>query len=208
MKKNLKNTLLVLIIFLIVPYFFNSAFAAYLKFDNTAVTVANGGSFQISVMIEPGSDALNGTDIYVTYDSTLLKVTTVSDGSLFPYFFNDITTVGKIYIAGTTTDPASSISTSGTVAMITFQALKEGSSTLSFDCNSSKIIKDDVNATNVIACSQNTGATVTIGVGGQTAVPTDAPSQLPQSGVFDNVAKIAVPGMLLLFIGGIFRLLL
>lgn len=211
MKNLLKNTFLFLVVFLVVPYFFNSAFAAYLKFDNTTVTAANGGTFQLSVVVEPGSDAINSSDIYVSYDQSLLSPTTVTAGTLFPTVTNDTATPGKIYIAGMVDDPASSISTSGTIATITFKALKDGSVTLAFNCNSSTIIKNDINATNVIACSQNTGATVTIGIGGNNndnIMPTDSPSQLPQSGVFDNVAKIAVSGMFLLIFGGIFRLLL
>ena len=208
MKKNLKNTFLFLIFFLVVPYFFNSAFAAYLKFDNTTATAANGATFQLSVVIEPGSDAINSSDVYITYDQTLLNPTTVTAGTLFPTVTNDTSIGGKIYIAGMVDDPASSISTAGTIATITFKALKDGSGTLAFDCNSSKIIKNDINATNVIACSQNTGAAVTIGGGGQAAAPTNAPNELPTSGVFDNVVRFAIPGLILLILGSALKFVL
>jgi len=209
---NLFKTFLSLVIFLVVAPFVFSAQAASLKFDKTTATAANGATFQISVTVEPGSDALNSTDVYVTYDATLLKATLVSAGSLFPTVSNDISTSGKVYIAGMVNDPASSISTTGTLATITFQGLKEGSGTLSFDCNTSKIIKNDINASNVMTCSQNGTAAITVGSGSGTAPTTapnnSAPAELPQSGIFDNVVKFAFPGAILLILGSVLRLVL
>jgi len=209
MKRKLLKILSLAILFIIFPMVFGSVNAASLKFDKTTATVANGGTFQIAVTVDPGSDSLSSTDVYVTYDSTLLKATVVTAGSQFPTVTNDISTSGKVYIAGMVNDPASSITSSGTLATITFQGLKEGSATLSFDCNTSKIIKNDINASNVINCGTNGTSAVTIGSGG--AAPTSAPepvSELPQSGVFDNVANIAIPGIILLLLGSIFRLVL
>lgn len=202
MKKSLNNILFTLALFFIVPMIFGSVSAANFKFDTTTVTAANGATFQLAVIVEPGSNSLNSVDSYVSFDSSLLKATAVTAGSLFPTVSHDESTAGRVYIAGMVNDPASSISTSGTVATITFQGLKDGSGTISFDCNTSKIIKDDINATNVITCSQNGTAAVTIGSGGN--APT--PSQLPESGIFDNVIKFAIPGMILLLLGSIFRL--
>lgn len=205
---NLFKTFLSLIIFFIVVPFVLRTEAASLNFDKSTATAANGATFQISVTVDPGSDALNSTDVYVTYDATLLKATLVSAGSLFPTVSNDISTSGKIYIAGMVNDPASSISTAGTLATITFQGLKEGTGTLSFDCNSSKIIKNDINASNVITCSQNGTAAITVGSGSSTAPTTEPPAQLPKSGIFDNVVKFAFPGAILLILGGVLRLVL
>lgn len=186
--------------------------AASLGFDKSTATVANGGTVQIGVTLNPGSDGVNSTDIYVTYDATVLKATGVAAGSLFPTVSNDTSVSGKVYIAGLVNDPASSITSSGTVATITFQALKEGTATLAFDCNSSKVVKNDLNATNVLVCSSNGTSTITVGAGGSnnpTATPGPTmPTQLPQSGVFDNVVKFAIPGAVLLLLGGAMRLIL
>ena len=183
---------------------FLSVQAAALKFDKTTVSTTNGGTFQIAVTVDPGSDALNSVDSYVTFDAALLKATVVTAGTLFPTVSNDISTSGKVYIAGMVNDPASSVSSAGTVATITFQALKDGTATLSFDCNTSKIIKNDINASNVIVCSTNGTSAVTIGGGG--TQPTSAPpSQLRQSAIFNNVVKFMVPGTVMLILGGILR---
>ena len=201
MKNLIKKLLLILIFFGLAPFFFKAE-AAYLRFDQTSASTNNGSTFQIAVVVEPGSDSLRSVDAYVLYDSSLLKANSVSSGSLFPTVSNDISTSGKVYIAGMVNDVGSSISTSGTLATITFQGLKNGSGTLSFDCNLSKVVKNDINATNVIVCSQNGTASVTVGSGGSSG------GTLPQSGVFDNVVKFAVPGMILLILGGALRLVL
>jgi hypothetical protein len=208
--KKLLNVFLSLVIFFIIVPFVLSAEAASLNFDKSTATAANGATFQISVTVDPGSDALNSTDVYVTFDATLLKATAVSAGTMFPTVSNDISTSGKVYIAGMVNDPASSVSTAGTLATITFQGLKEGTGTLSFDCNSSKIIKNDINASNVIVCSSNGTAAVTVGSGGgSTTEPTAAPpAQLPQTGIFDNVIKFAFPGAILLILGSLLRIVL
>lgn len=212
--KNSLKTFFILVIFIFIPFLKGDVLAASLSFDKTTVSETNGTTFQIAVKLDPGSDSLNSTDIYVTYDSTLLKADSVAAGSLFPTVTNDVSTSGKVYIAAMVNDPASSISTAGTVATITFEGLKDGTGSLGFDCNLSKTVKDDINASNVLVCSQNGSSAVTIGAGGgdsggTTATePTTAPDTLPQTGVFDNVAKVALPGIMLLLLGGILRLVL
>lgn len=217
MKKKIIKILSLAILFVVVPVVFGSVNAASLKFDKTTVSVTNGGTFQIAVTVDPGSDALSSVDAYATYDAAYLKVNSVTAGTLFPTVSHDESTGGKVYIAGMVNDPTTSISTSGTVATITFQALKDGSTSLAFDCSSSKIIKNDINASDVMACSQNNSAAITIGASSGGTNPTTAPAannnytapaELPQSGVFENVSKIAVPGIILLILGGVLKLVL
>ncbi len=213
MKKYLLTKILSLaVLFIAVPLIF-SVEAATLKFDKTTATVSNGGTFQIAVTVDPVGTNLSSVDAYVTFDAAVLKATAVTSGSLFPTVSNDITTSGKVYIAGMVNDAASFISQSGILATITFQGLKDGSGTLSFDCNTSKIIKNDINASNVITCSQNGTSAITVGSGSSGAAPTTPPSnnqpaQLPQSGIFENVIKFAIPGAILLILGSVLRLVL
>lgn len=216
MKKLLGKILSLLILFIVFPMVFGSVKAASFSFDKSTVSTTNGGTFQISVTVNPGSDALNSVDSYVTFDNTLLKATAVAAGTLFPTVTHDESTAGRVYIAGLVNDSASPVTTSGTLATITFQGLKDGSGTLSFNCDSSKIVKNDINASNVMTCSQNGTSTATIGSGGSSGgsnnpAPTSPPSnpeQLPQTGTFDNVVKFVIPAMILLIVGGAFRLLL
>jgi len=190
--------------------------AASLKFDKATVSVAVGTATSVGVVVDAGSDQIRGTDIYVTYDSSVLEAADVGAGSFFPTVSKNITP-GKIYIAGLVNDPLTTKTGSGTVATISFKGLKNGTTTLAFLCatdgtTTSKVIKNDVNATNIIQCPANGTAAVTVGSGGDATGSTSgsyvAPTQLPQSGVFDNVVKLSVPGAVLFFLGAALRLVL
>jgi hypothetical protein len=187
MKKILGKILSLLILFIVFPLVFGSVKAASFSFDKSTVSTTNGGTFQVAVIVNPGSDSLNSVDAYVTFDASVLKATAVTAGTLFPTVTHDESTSGRVYIAGLVNDSASPVTTSGTVATITFQGLKEGTATLAFNCDSSKIVKNDINASNVMTCSQNGTSAATIGSGGSSGgsnnpAPTSPPSnpeQLP-----------------------------
>ncbi len=206
-------TAVFLVIFFGMVGFVRAVEAATLKFDESTFSVASGDTFYVQVIVDAGSEQITSTDAYVLYDATVLEAQSVSNGTFFPTVTKNIT-AGKVYIAGLVDDPATSKTGSGTVATITFKALKAGSATLSFNCdttsyNTSKIIKNDINATNIITCAQNGTAAVTVGGGtsdGATAAPT--PSSLPKSGILDNILRYSIPGIALLLIGWGMRLAL
>ncbi len=207
MRKNLLLATVLIIAFALFPRL-HSVWAASFGFDQTTVTVQSGGTFSLKVTVDAGTDELSSVDAYISYDSSLLTADSVADGTFFPTVTNDTTTAGKIYIAGMVDDPATSKTGTGTLATITFKGKADGTATISYDCSSSKIIKNDINATNVLKCTKNGKATITIGAGSTASTPYPTPSSLPQSGVFENVVKFAVPGMMLLLIGAGMRLLL
>jgi len=197
----------------------NQCFAATLKFDKTSSSLAVGDTVDVQVIVDAGSEQVTSADTYVTYDATVLEAQTVSNGSFFPSVSPQISS-GSVYIAGMVDDPASSKTGSGTLATIKFKALKSGSTTLKYNCSGtdgpSKIVKNDVNTTNIIDCGGNGTLAVTVGGSSNTtsatATPTTATSanvtSLPKTGVFDNVTKFAIPGSLLLLLGTVVKVLL
>lgn len=210
-------TLIFLLVILFLPAILTQVEAASLKYSPTTVTTTTGSTFQVEVDVDAGSEQITSTDVYVIFDASVLEAQSVSAGSFFPTVTNNITS-GRVYIAGMVDDPATSKTGSGALATVTFKALKDGGVTLSFDCSSSKIVKNDVNASNIITCSSNGTATVTVGAGatpttttttgGDTTEAGTTPTQLPQSGVFDNMLKWSQWGIVLVILGGAIRLLL
>lgn len=201
-----------------------SAHAGSLRFDKGAVTVNVGDTFTVGAMVDAGGDQITSTDMWIVYDPALLEAQAASPSSFFPAVTNNITS-GKVYVAGLITDPGAYKTGSGVVANITFKALKNGTATISYDCrtdvsNSSKIIKNSVDTTNVIVCSSNGTSIVTIGTGGGvTGVPTQAPAvtyaqnqtyptALPQSGFMDDMPKLLTMGGILVMVGIALRVLL
>ncbi len=195
--------------------------AGFLKFDQSSYDLAVGDTFDVQIIVNPGSDQVTSIDSYVTYDSSIINATSVIEGSYFPTVLNDLTS-GKVYVAGLVDSPSDFKSGTGTVATVSFEALKEGTTELVFDCNgqatvTSKVIKNDINSTNVIECSQNGTATVTIGVGAttdtttentSTPTPTRRPvTQLPASGSAENMMMLGALGAVLVVIGGVAKLI-
>lgn len=252
MKKYL-HILLFLIILFVVPVFADVVQAATLKFDKNTYTGSVNNTFQAQIIVEAGSDTITGVDAYILYDPGLFDIadkqnqsTFFTKGTFFPGTSVSVQN-GKIYIAGYVEDPGDFKTGTGVIGTLTFKMIKNGSGTLTYDCRenasgTSKIYKNDVNATDIIQCTSNGKANITVGNGigasqqqtaptptpitstgtstaSPTATPTSTPTatptptpkppaQLLQTGVFDNVVKYSVPGAVLLFLGGVVRLLL
>jgi len=211
------------VVLFILFYFFaaTGAHAAFMKFDKTTATVSVGSTFTLDAAVDAGSDQITSTDMWILYDPTLLEAQSASPSAFFPAVTNNITS-GKVYIAGLVTDPGTYKTGVGTVATITFKGLKNGVATIAYDCradvsNSSKVIKNAVDPTNVIVCSQNSTSVVTIGAGGAvtpTRVPTAVygqqvvPTALPVTGFMDQFPKLLIVGGFFLISGIVMRVFL
>jgi hypothetical protein len=209
MKKIILFCLLIVYVWLL-PRVFGQVSAASLKFDKTSASIDVDGTLSLSIIVDAGGEEISSTDIYVTYDASLIEAQAVNNGSFFPTVTNNITP-GRVYIAGMVDDPASSKTGSGTVATVNFKGLKDGSVTISFDCNTSKIVKSDINATNILQCSSSDRVVVSVGSGGSsdpTPTPISQQKDLPKSGIFDNLINLAIPGGILFLIGSGLKLLI
>lgn len=210
-----------MIIFFVFAPITYSVFGATLKFDPETVATSSGKTFTVKVNITAGVDKIKSADAWIIYDPKILEPQTVEDGTFFNQVFSELSTSGKASVTGLQDDPTKPVTGTGTIATITFKALTNGTDSLTFDCTDgstegSMILKADDDAeTNIIECSKNRTSAITVGSGADITPtiaiePTDVqtPSTLPKSGAFENVIKFAVPGMILLLIGGAARLLL
>lgn len=214
MRKSVSIVFATIIAFLLYAQAASAASAASLKFNSTTYSGAVGGTVKVDVIVNPGTDSISGVDAHVTYDATVLQAQSVTAGTYFPAV-NESIASGKVSIYASVTDPASSKTGEGTIASITFVVLKNGSSNLQFYCdsatyNSSKVVKNDINATNIIVCSQNGSAVVTGGTGGTSGNPQITPTpvtQLPAAGTVENISFVAIIGVALIALGGIVKFL-
>lgn len=205
----------VFLLFLFFVPITNAVFGATLKFDPATITTTSGSTFTVKVNVDAGTTTIKGAEAFITFDSNLLQVQTITNGGLFSTFQKD-SAPGKAYMAGLADTSANVATGSGTLGIISFSALANGSGTLQFYCDStqqkgSTIIQNNSTDTNIIDCTANGTASVTIGTGAEItpmATISATPSTLPRTGVFENVIKFAVPGFLLFFIGIATRMLL
>lgn len=213
MRKLLINLLLVLFFLIFFPVF-GKIYAATLQFDPATVTTTSGQSFDLKINVNAGSDQITSVDAFILYNSSLFEVSSISDDTFFPTVSKDSSQAGKVYVAAMVSDPATSKTGSGTIATVKFRAKADGSADITFDCTQglttdSNVTKNDLNATDLIQCTSNGKAAITVGGGiAPTSPPAVNPTNLPRSGVFDNVVKYSVPGAILLLIGGLAKLLL
>lgn len=198
--------------------------AATLKFDPTTVSVKSGDTFDVKVNVDPQSEQITSVDAYVLYDSAILTPQTVTYGTYFPQVLHDIKST-MVYVGATIQSPNDFRTGTGTIATITFKAIAGGTVTLQYQCDStliatSKVIKNDANATDIVQCSSNDKATVTVsGAAASTTTVTPTPtvystatqsasiSQLPKSGGEQNTVSTAFVGGALVFVGLLARLL-
>lgn len=207
--KSMKYLTSVFVLSALFVFAANGVEAATLKFDKTTVTTDLNQTIDLQVVIDAASDQILGVDSYIVYDPQYFEPQNVANGTYFPTVLNNIFS-GKVYIAGIVNDPSTFKTGSGTLATITFKALKNGSGNITFYCvdganDSSKILKNDTNATNVINCAGNGSTSFTIGTGAAAPGPSNTPaptiSRLPQTGLLDSFGSYTIPGALLLLLG-------
>ncbi len=208
-------------------------YAATLQIDPPTVTTSVGNTFEVKISVNSGGEEINAIDAFVIYDASMFDVQSVTDGTFFPTVLHDTKKSGKVYVAGMVDNPGTFKVGAGTVASLIFKAKKNGTSTLVFDCTQgsttdSNVVKNDLNATDIIVCASNKSSQATVGgvttttttvvptatpvpvVAISTPIPTavPVPKVLPKSGVFENITRFAAPGVVLVIIGFGMRLLL
>ncbi len=195
-----------------------SASAATLNFNPSSVNTQQDGTFSVDVVVDAGTEQVTGTDVYVIYDPQYLQLQTVTAGSFFPKSDN-MPSTGKLYVWGVIENQGEYKTGQGVLSTLTFKTVKGGNTTVTFQCDTantetSKILKNDINATNVINCGGNgsltinsTGSGTTNNSSSSTSTTTTV-TTLPQSGVYENVMRFAVPGLILMFMGVALRLVI
>jgi Cohesin domain. len=175
--------------------------AATFSFDKSSYSVSTGQTVQVQININTGTDQVNGADAYINYDNSFLSVENVTAGSFFPSVIHDTGMPGIFSISGMVEEQANPKTGSGTLATITFKGLKNGTTSLKFDCNNSKIVKNDVNVTNILQCSSDDKAVISVGSGSggdsssslsnssssdqSNSSNNNQPQTLPKSGIFE-----------------------
>lgn len=242
MVKTAVASIIISALFIFIIPLARPSYAATLRLEPSTVTTTVDKTFEVKISVNSGGEEINAVDAFVVYDADMLEAQSVSDGSFFPTVLHDIKKAGRAYIAGMVDNPGTFKVGAGTVASILFKAKKNGSSTVVFECTQgattdSNVVKNDLNATDIIVCASNGSLSVTVGsttttttsvaptttsvaptstpIPATTSVPVPTaipvavvPKALPKSGVFENIAQYATPGIALVIIGFGMRLFL
>lgn len=191
--------------FLFLFVFSSSVQAAALQVDPAGGSYSLGDSFDVAVKLTLTSgESVDGVDALLTFDPSMMEIKSIAQGSLFPTFASkSYDNSGGSITLGALAQTDSPVTTSGTVAIVSFTTKKAGTSSLSFNFTSgsgvdsnvaehttgSDILESVVNGSYTIDSDGSTGSTTTTtsnsdsssnsGVGGTT---TQAPPSLPVAG--------------------------
>jgi hypothetical protein len=180
----------------------------HLSLSPTVKEVAPQVSFNTTVSIDTGGELTSGVDAIIEYNSSILEVVSVSEGTFYPTITTLNNTVGKVEIYGIA-DSASPKSGTGTLATITFRGKATGTATVNFLCQTGGTSDSNINSTDnedIIVCADNINASYIIESSQEeattTATPTATTSQeLPQTGFLEPTALIIGGGIILIILG-------
>lgn len=121
-------------------------------------SISKSESFPIGLRIQTGDDAISGTDVYITYDNKALVYQGVNDLHYFPFVHAVQDTDNTVHVSAVVSDAKGLKKGEGQFASVMFKALKSGKTVVSISCaagekGSSKIIRGDLDATDVIDCT-------------------------------------------------------
>jgi hypothetical protein len=155
------------------------ASAATLSLSPTSGSHAAGSTFEVKINLDTTGTTTSGTDAYIRYDPNTLQVvdsnsgtegTQILPGSLYSQTsYNSVdTTTGKISFSGSKSGGSPGYNGSGTLATITFSAVKEATgSQVTFDFTNGSTtdsnVIDQSSSDDVLASVTN--ASFTIGAG-------------------------------------------
>lgn len=177
----------------------------HLSLTPTVKEVNTGINFNVTVSVDTGGQQVSGVDAVVQYDSSLLEVVSVSEGTFFPTITTITTTLGKVEIYGVA-DTGSPKTGTGTLATITFKGKAPGTAAVSFVCQSGSTSDSNVNSTSdtdVIVCTSNVNASYVITGQSTTTTPaaTASAESLPQTGFLEPTVLMIGGGIILMILG-------
>ncbi len=177
----------------------------HLSLTPTVKEVNTGINFNVTVSVDTGGQRASGVDAVVQYDSSLLEVVSVSEGTFFPTITTITTTLGKVEIYGVA-DTGSPKTGTGTLATITFKGKAPGTAAVSFVCQSGSTSDSNVNSTSdtdVIVCASNVNASYVITGQSTTTTPaaTASAESLPQTGFLEPTVLMIGGGIILMILG-------
>lgn len=154
------NILLLSLFFLFLTVGPVQAVPASVSFEPSTSNVKVNEIVELNINMYTGNEAVASSDIKINYDETLLEpiINQTKNGSIFQHVDAKIISPGTLYLYGIQEDKELMQPAQGTIATISFKALKEGNSQLSFECDplqntSSQIIKNNADFENIINCT-------------------------------------------------------
>lgn len=198
--------------------------AATLNFDPSSIKVKEGETFDVDIVVNTADAEVYGVDALFQFDPNSVEATVVTPGTFLDVNHKEIKPEGKVYIVGLVNSPGEAVQGEDVLATVSFKAKKSSTSSLTYMCEindtrESNVLEASTDSPDLLECGQNGKATIIVGDGTAVA-PTSATtkssttttktggSELPKTGVVDNMIMAVIVGGILFVIGLGARLLI
>ena len=218
MRRLLLCTATLFLVFALAPRI-NGVFAATLSFDPSSVNVEAGETFDLTIQVDVGTDEALGVDALMEYDSEKLKVNNITNGTFLTVNTKEYGNPGSIYVGAVVESSGESVTGSGPLATITFEAIGSGTSNVTFVCEidetgESNIPENSPDVPDLLECSQNGEAVVIVEGGDSDDSGTSdggssgssggsGGSELPKTGIVEDMVILSIIAGGLLFLFGL-----
>ncbi len=156
----------------------------------STATQSAGVEFNVDLNINTGGKTVTAADVKITFDSTLLQITKIIDGTFFSETSHNLYS-GTLYVGGSETEGASG---SGKLATLTLKGKAAGTTALAFACSSqtsdSNIFDNSATPKDIINCAGTkngsytlTGSSTGLGGGGVTETEETPTPEPPVTGI-------------------------
>jgi hypothetical protein len=215
MKKFVLSTLLILGLFWAGAA--EAKAASYFTLTPSSGTYNVGDNISIVVGIDSGTDKVYSADLFMVFDASKLEfvdaTSILKDPPVFPFTkvvnnFDNTAGTFQVQLQPVSSNSNEAAPAKGDLVTLTFKAKAAGTGTLSFSCTGgntmdTNIINQDI--ADVVNCASNQSGSYTIQAGDSgsvanptsaaVATPTNAPSQLPKTGVLTPTITLLVMGL-------------
>jgi len=197
--------------------------AATLNFDPSSIKVKEGETFDVDIVVNTASAEVYGVDALFQFDPESVEATVITPGTFLDVNHKEIKPDGKVYIVGLVNSPGEAVQGEDVLATVSFKAKKSSTSSLTYMCEindtrESNVLEASTDSPDLLECGQNGKATIVVGDGTAVA-PTSSTSktstttrtggsELPRTGVVDNMIVAVIVGGILFLIGLGARLLI
>lgn len=217
MYKNVFALVLFIALFLASASLFGPVEAATLRFEPSSVDTSSGETFDLDIYVDTDDSEVFGVDAVITYDSNIMQVEKITNGTFLDIGHKDYDEKGNIVVIGYVQNSGESVIGEDVLATITFKATKGGTGDVDFVCNvddktESNIITNDLDSSDIIDCAASGKSVVVVDGGTSTSKSSSSSSsssttsgQLPATGVFEDMLMAIIVGATLFGLGIIAR---
>lgn len=181
-KKSLVTSILGIVLFVGFFLYTTVAQAATLNVSPANITTTVGKIFTVRVFVDTQGQSINAVDGQLTFSNNLVNLVGISKTGIMNLWAQDPTysnSTGAAAFQGVSLNGYSG--SAGTIVTLSFQAKAQGTAIIAVTQDSSSVLLDDGNGTNVLSGTNGASITINAAAVTSTAPSVNSPTSVPTS---------------------------